>query len=163
MTDEQSGARRSAPPQQQGNNMKKAKMLIGFLCLFSGYVAATPAAGDKDVAQAVDHLTQAMLHKDIAELNALTAENLTYGHSSGKIQDKKAFITDIETGKSAFKTLEMQNQTITVSGDVALVRHHFSAQALKGTEVVPTEIENFQIWQKQDGKWLLVGRQAFKF
>lgn len=143
--------------------MKKAKVLFGFLCLFSGYVAATPAATDKDVAQAVDHLTQAMLHKDIPELNALTAENLTYGHSSGKIQDKQAFIADIETGKSAFKTLEMQNQTITVSGDVALVRHHFSAQALKGTEVVPTEIENFQIWQKQDGKWLLVGRQAFKF
>jgi ketosteroid isomerase-like protein len=143
--------------------MKKAKVLIGFLCLFSGYVAAIPAAADKDVAQAVDHLTQAMLHKDIPELNALTAENLTYGHSSGKIQDKKAFIDDIETGKSAFKTLEMQNQTITVSGDVALVRHHFSAQALKGTEVVPTEIENFQIWQKQEGKWLLVGRQAFKF
>jgi len=43
------------------------------------------------------------------------------------------------------------------------VRHHFSAQALKGTEVVPTEIENLQIWQKQAGKWLLVGRQAFKF
>ena len=143
--------------------MKKAKVLIGFLCLFTGYVAATPAASDKDVAQAVDHLTQAMLHKDIPELKALTAENLTYGHSSGKIQDKKAFIADIETGKSAFKTLEMQNQTITVSGDVALVRHHFSAQALKGTEVVPTEIENLQIWQKQEGKWLLVGRQAFKF
>ena len=143
--------------------MKKATVLIGFLCLFTGYVAATPATADKDVAQAVDHLTQAMLHKDIPELNALTAENLTYGHSSGKIQDKQAFIADIETGKSAFKTLEMQNQTITVSGDVALVRHHFSAQALKGTEVVPTEIENFQIWQKQNGKWLLVGRQAYKF
>ncbi|MEJ5057018.1 MULTISPECIES: nuclear transport factor 2 family protein [unclassified Pseudomonas] len=143
--------------------MKKASVLIGFLCLFSGYVAATPASSDKDVAQAVDQLTQAMLHKDIHELNALTAENLTYGHSSGTIQDKKAFIADIETGKSAFKTLEMQNQTITVSGDVALVRHHFSAQALKGTEVIPTEIENFQIWQKQHGKWLLVGRQAFRF
>ncbi|MGY2341098.1 nuclear transport factor 2 family protein [Pseudomonas sp. SDO5532_S415] len=143
--------------------MKKVKVLIGFLCLFSGYVAAAASSSDKDVAQAVDHLTNAMLHKDIAQLRALTAENLTYGHSSGKIQDKQAFIADIETGKSAFKTLEMQNQTITVSGDVALVRHHFSAQALKGTEVIPTEIENFQIWQKQHGKWLLVGRQAFKF
>ena len=57
----------------------------------------------------------------------------------------------------------MQNQTITVYGDIALVRHQFSAQALKGTEVVPTEIENFQVWQKLDGKWLLAGRQAFKF
>ena len=44
--------------------MKKAKMLIGFLCLFSGY-SATPATGDKDVAQAVDHLTQAMLHRTL--------------------------------------------------------------------------------------------------
>jgi ketosteroid isomerase-like protein len=142
--------------------MKKVKMLIGFLCLFSGYVAAAPAPGENDVANAVDHLTQAMLNKNIPELKALTAENLTYGHSSGKVQDKKDFIADIETGKSAFKTLEMQNQTITVSGDVALVRHHFSAQAIKGTELVPTEIENFQIWQKKSGKWLLVGRQAFR-
>ena len=143
--------------------MKKTKLLVGFLCLFSGYVAAAPSTGEKDVAQAVDHLTQAMLKKNIPELNALTAENLTYGHSSGKIQNKQEYIADIETGRSAFKTLEMQNQTITLSGDVALVRNHFSAQALKGTEVVPTEIENFQIWQKQKGKWLLVGRQAFKF
>ncbi|TWC56595.1 uncharacterized protein DUF4440 [Pseudomonas sp. SJZ080] len=143
--------------------MKKMKVLIGFLCLFSGYVAATPSSAEKDVAQAVDHLTQAMLKKNIPELNALTAENLTYGHSSGKIQNKQEYIADIETGRSAFKTLEMQNQTITLSGDVALVRNHFSAQALKGTEVIPTEIENFQIWQKQKGKWLLVGRQAFKF
>ncbi|WP_349294094.1 hypothetical protein [Pseudomonas sp. PMCC200344] len=61
------------------------------------------------------------------------------------------------------KALTAENLTITVSGDVALVLHHFSAQALKGTEVVPTEIENFQIWQKQKGHGLLVGRQAFKF
>jgi ketosteroid isomerase-like protein len=155
MTDESSHNNKELP-------MKKVKVLIGFLCLFSGYVAAAPAPGEKDVADAVDHLTQAMLHKKIPELKALTAENLTYGHSSGKVQDKKDFIADIETGKSAFKTLEMQNQTITVSGDVALVRNHFSAQAIKGTELVPTEIENFQIWQKKAGKWLLVGRQAFR-
>ncbi|MEX3772770.1 nuclear transport factor 2 family protein [Pseudomonas sp. MYb118] len=143
--------------------MKKVKVLVGFLCLFSGYVAAAPSSGEADVAKAVDKLTQAMLKKNIPELNALTAENLTYGHSSGKIQNKQEYIADIETGRSAFKTLEMQNQTINLSGDVALVRNHFSAQALKGEEVIPTEIENFQIWQKQKGQWLLVGRQAFKF
>nr|WP_099265197.1 MULTISPECIES: methyl-accepting chemotaxis protein [Pseudomonas syringae group] len=104
-----------------------------------------------------------MLHKDIAQLNALTAENLTYGHSSGTIQDKKAFVADLETGKSAFNTLQMLNQKITLSGDVALVRNHFSAEAVNSGKVVPTEIENFQIWQKQKGQWLLIGRQAFRF
>lgn len=143
--------------------MQNIKILIGFLCLFSGYAAAAPAATDKDVAVAVDHLTQAMLHKDIPQLQALTANNLTYGHSSGKIQNKQEFIADIETGRSGFKTLEMQKQTITLNGDTALVRNHFSAQAVNSGVEVPTEIENFQVWQKQKGKWLLIGRQAYKF
>jgi ketosteroid isomerase-like protein len=148
--------------QQKDLCMKKLTLLVGFLCLFTGYVAAA-SPDETDVAAAVDRLTQAMWHKDIAQLNALTAENLTYGHSSGNIQDKRAFIADIETGKSAFNELKMLNQKITLSGDVALVRNHFSAQAVNSGKVVPTEIENFQIWQKQNGEWLLIGRQAFRF
>ncbi|AYN94328.1 hypothetical protein HMPREF1487_04455 [Pseudomonas sp. HPB0071] len=143
--------------------MRNIKLIVGFLCLFSGYAMAATSSDETAVAEAVDKLTQAMWHKDIASLNALTAENLTYGHSSGNIQDKKAFIADIETGKSAFKELKMLNQKITMSGDVALVRNHFSAQAINSGKLTPTEIENFQIWQKQNGKWLLIGRQAFRF
>lgn len=143
--------------------MRNIKLIVGFLCFFSGYAMAATSSDETAVAEAVDKLTQAMWHKDIASLNALTAENLTYGHSSGNIQDKKAFIADIETGKSAFKELKMLNQKITMSGDVALVRNHFSAQAINSGKLTPTEIENFQIWQKQNGKWLLIGRQAFRF
>lgn len=142
--------------------MKRFTLLVGFLCLFSGFVSAA-SSDESDVAAAVDKLTQAMWHKDIGQLKALTAENLSYGHSSGNIQDKQAFIADIETGKSAFHELKMLNQKIILSGDTALVRNHFSAQAVNSGKVVPTEIENFQIWQKQKGEWLLIGRQAFRF
>jgi hypothetical protein len=142
--------------------MKNVKLLIGFLCLFSGFVAAAPAPGENDVAAAVDKLTQAMWHKDIASLKALTADTLTYGHSSGKVQDKQEFIADIETGRSGFNDLKMLNQKIFMYGDVALVRNHFSAQAVNSGVVVPTEIENFQTWQKRGGKWQLIGRQAFR-
>ncbi|RJX80776.1 nuclear transport factor 2 family protein [Pseudomonas sp. LS-2] len=143
--------------------MTRMKLLVGFMCLFSGYVAASTASDEQDVAKAVDKMTQAMLHKDIATLNALTSDNVTYGHSSGKIQNKQEFVADIETGRSGFKTLQMLNQKIKMNGDTALVRNHFSAQAVNSGVEVPTEIENFQIWQKQKGQWLLIGRQAFKF
>ena len=143
--------------------MTTLKLTLGFLCLFSGFVAAAPAADEQEVAKAVDKMTQAMLHKDIAALGALTSDNVTYGHSSGKVQNKEEFIADIETGRSGFNTLEMKNQKIILNGDVALVRNHFSAEAVNSGKVVPTEIENFQIWQKQKGQWLLIGRQAFKF
>jgi len=143
--------------------MKKLTLAASFLCLFAGYVAASPATDEKDVASAVDHLTQAMLHKDIAQLKTLTANNVSYGHSSGKVQTKEEFIADIETGRSGFNTLQMLNQKIILNGDTALVRNHFSAEAVNSGNVVPTEIENFQVWQKQQGHWLLIGRQAFKF
>ncbi|WP_426198627.1 nuclear transport factor 2 family protein [Pseudomonas sp. DC3200b2] len=141
--------------------MKTSRLLLGLAFLYTGYVsAATP---EQEVEQAVDRLTQAMWHKDIGELKALTADNLSYGHSSGNIQDKAAFIADIETGRSGFNELKMLNQKIILSGDTALVRNHFSAQAVNSGKLVPTEIENFQVWQKQHGKWLLIGRQAFRF
>lgn len=143
--------------------MTKLKVTLGFLCLFSGFVAAAPSADEQEVAKAVDKMTQAMLHKDIKTLGALTSDNVTYGHSSGKIQNKEEFIADIETGRSGFNTLEMKNQKINMNGETALVRNHFSAEAVNSGKVVPTEIENFQIWQKQKGHWLLIGRQAFKF
>lgn len=143
--------------------MSQFKLTVAFLCLFSGYAMAAPSADEQDVAQAVDKMTQAMLHKDIKALGALTSDNVTYGHSSGKIQNKAEFIADIESGRSGFKTLQMLNQKVNLNGDVALVRNHFSAQAVNNGVEVPTEIENFQIWQKQQGHWLLIGRQAFKF
>jgi ketosteroid isomerase-like protein len=143
--------------------MTKLKLMTVLLCLFSGYAAASAATDEQDVAKAVDNMTQAMLHKDIKALSALTSDKVTYGHSSGKIQNKAEFIADIETGRSGFKTLQMLNQKITLDGDIALVRNHFSAQAVNSGVEVPTEIENFQIWQKQHGHWLLIGRQAFKF
>lgn len=143
--------------------MTQLKLTLGFLCLFSGFVAAAPSADEQDVAKAVDKMTQAMLHKDIATLGTLTSDNVTYGHSSGKVQNKEGFIADIETGRSGFNTLEMKNQKINMNGDTALVRNHFSAEAVNSGKVVPTEIENFQVWQKQKGQWLLIGRQAFKF
>ena len=101
-----------------------------------------------------------MLHKDIAELNALTAPNLTYGHSSGKIQDKKAFIADIETGNSAFKPWRCKTRPSPCQATPRWCAIT-SPPSIEGNEVIPTEIENFQIWQKQDGKGL-VGSAGFQ-
>ena len=143
--------------------MSNFKVLIGFLCLFSGYVAAAPGAAEKDVAQAVDQLTQAMLHLDLKQLHALTSDKLTYGHSSGKVQNKAQFIADLEPPTSADNTREMQNQTIPLNGDTALVRNHFHALAVNSGVDTPTDIDNFQVWQKQHGQWLLIGRQAYKY
>ncbi|MFH7618053.1 nuclear transport factor 2 family protein, partial [Pseudomonas syringae pv. tagetis] len=56
--------------------MKKQTLQMAFMCLYTGYVAAA-TSDEADVASAVHKLTQAIWHKDIAQLEALTADNLT--------------------------------------------------------------------------------------
>ena len=60
---------------------------------------------------------------DSVMLDKLTAAKLSYGHSSGHIDDKTLFISKIVSGKSDFVTLEFADQTISIDRDVAIVRH----------------------------------------
>jgi hypothetical protein len=46
-----------------------------------------------------------MIKPDKAGLENMAAEELSYGHSSGLIEDKAAFVDDIVSGKSVFKTV----------------------------------------------------------
>jgi len=146
--------------------LKKLFLVAASAALFSAcsvMPSGNAASAAPEVAAAAERLRIAMIDPTAPALGALVADDLSYGHSSGKVQNKDQFIADLETHTSAFKTLEMQNQTITLQGDTALVRNHFHALAVNSGVEVPTDIDNFQVWQKQKGKWLLIGRQAYKY
>src|SRR5438270_498759 len=105
-----------------------------YLIMLTG-IANTSMAQSKDesaVAAAVESLKKAMIDADKAGLQKLTAEQLSYGHSSGKVEDKPTFIENIVSGKSDFVTIDLTNQTIAVSGDAAIVRHTLSATTNDG-------------------------------
>ena len=112
------------------------------------------------VAARVETLRQAMIDGDAAKLKELSSPALSYGHSSGKIQDQAAFVEKIANGESDFVSIELQNQTIEIVGDVAIVRHIFASHTKDGG--VDKDIKIMLIWQKQKDKWLLIARQAFK-
>ena len=103
-----------------------------------------------------------MVDADKTTLEKLTAETLSYGHSSGKVENKTDFIANLIKGPLHFASIEMTDQTITISGKTAIVRHTFLAKT--DTEGKPGEIKigNVLIWQEQKDGWKLIGRQAFK-
>ena len=118
---------------------------------------------EQAVADAVRQLNQAMIDGNHITLDQLTAEELSYGHSSGLIEDQPAYITAIVDGTSGFTSIELTDQTIAISDNVALVRHKFSAGTdNKGQQPGTVKLSVLQVWQKQKGKWLLLARQATK-
>ena len=78
---------------------------------------------ESQVASATTALTKAMVDGDRATLEKLAADQLGYGHSGGHIDDKKEFVEKIASGNSDFLSIDLTEQTITISGKTAIVRH----------------------------------------
>jgi ketosteroid isomerase-like protein len=137
---------------------------LAFLAL--GATAAPALAETSDaaaVAEAVAALTKAMLDADKAKLESLVADQLSYGHSGGTIQDKKDFVEVIATKKSVYKSIELSKQTVAVAGNNAIVRHAWESESGTGDgKWNVSRIGVLQVWQKEPGGWKLLARQAFK-
>jgi len=142
--------------------MKKISILALF-CLSIISLVSAQSTDEKMVATAVETLRKAMIDADKSTLESLTAEQLSYGHSSGAIEDKAAFVDAIVSGKSNFNSIELSEQTIKFAGNDAIVRHKFKAELTgSGGAVNNVNIGILQVWQKQKGKWKLIARQAVK-
>ncbi|HET6767150.1 MAG TPA: nuclear transport factor 2 family protein [Chitinophagaceae bacterium] len=140
------------------------KVFLGAVAfLLFNVLAFTQAKHEKEVADAVDLLKIAMINANKTALENLVAEKLSYGHSGGHIDDKREFIDKIVSGASDFVSIDLTEQTISISDDVAVVRHVLNAKtndAGKGPGEVHLRI--LLVWQKQKGGWKLLARQAVK-
>lgn len=116
-----------------------------------------------EVSNAVEQLRKAMVDADTVTLEKLTLSDLNYGHSSGKVQTKKEFISDLATGASDFVSIDLTEQTIKVVGNTATVRHILSAVTNdKGKGPGTVKIGILLVWVKNKGQWQLLARQAVK-
>jgi hypothetical protein len=138
-------------------------VLLTIICLFVlSQASLSQSKEEKEVAIAVETLKKAMIDGAEPALKEIAAEELSYGHSSGKIENKAEFIRALVSGDSDFKTIELTEQTITIAGNAAIVRHKLVAETSdKGNPGNP-KLWVLLIWQKQKGAWKLLARQAVR-
>ena len=142
--------------------MNLKSVFIVFLTLMTTMVYSQ-SNNERSVTEAVESLRKAMLDADKSTLEKLAHPKLSYGHSSGKIEDKGAFINALVTGESDFTELSFSDQTIEVIGDVALVRHKLTGKTNdKGKQPGNVAIGVLLVWYKESNDWKLAARQAFK-
>ena len=114
------------------------------------------------VANAVEQLRKAMVDADSVMLDKLTSSQLSYGHSGGAIDDKTVFVQKIVSGKSYFVSMEFPQQTISVSKNTAIVRHKLNAVTNDSGKPGEVHLAVLLVWQKLQGQWKLLARQAVK-
>ena len=141
--------------------MKKIVLLLTMILGF-GLVGHAQTKDEKAVADAVENMRKAMISGDRAALEAVADDNLSYGHSSGKVQNKAEFVEGIASKASVFVTITLTDQTIKVTGNTAVVRHKLDAQTADGGKPGSVSLGILLVFVKQHGDWKLLARQAFK-
>ncbi|MFD2100705.1 nuclear transport factor 2 family protein [Flagellimonas iocasae] len=115
------------------------------------------------VLEALGALDQALIDRDSATLSSITAANLTYGHSSGNIQNKQEFIDDVMNGPFRFVSITNEDQSVDISGNTGIVRHILSAEATNAGNPAKVRIGIIMVFQQnQNNEVVLLARQAYK-
>jgi len=139
------------------------KVILGTIAIvFLNTISFGQSKDEKAVADAVEQLRSAMVNGDKLLLEKLTEEKLSYGHSGGHIDDKKEFVDKLTNGSSDFVTIDLSEQTISISDKVAVVRHILNAKTNDGGKPGEVHLKVLLIWQKGKDGWKLLARQAIK-
>ena len=147
--------------------IRKLFLIAASAAMFTG-CAMMPAGGGSAsdqaaVAAAAERLRIAMVDPTAAALGALVADDLSYGHSGGKVDTKASFISDLLDGKSDFVTITITEQTVkVVDANTAIVRHTLAADTNDSGKPGKVALKILGVWQKQGGNWKLLARQAVR-
>lgn len=115
-----------------------------------------------EVVKAVENLNEALVHPEKEKLERITSKNLTYGHSSGILENQAEFMEALLNGPFDFLSIDTSQDQITVYGDTAIARHIMTAKGANNWQPVDVHIGIMLVFQKSDGQLLLLARQAYK-
>ena len=149
------------PSSKKFSMIKKILSIIPIL-LFATITLYAQSKTETAVALAVEKLRKAMVDGDKAGLENIVSDKLNYGHSGGHIDDKKEFVEKLTNGTSDFVTIDLSEQTISISEKTAIVRHILKAKTNDGGKPGEVHLRILLVWQKQHGQWKLLARQAVR-
>ena len=139
------------------------KLLIALSFITVSLTFAQKNNDQQAVSEASEKLRSAMISGDNAILESLILPELTYGHSSGHIDNAKEFVEKLASKQSDFLTIENTNQSIQIVDKTAIVRNHlYGKTADLGKEPGEVNLDILYVWSKTKSGWKLLARQAVK-
>lgn len=115
----------------------------------------------QQVAAAVEAIRRGMIAADRAALDALCLDELVYGHTSGLMQTKAEFIADVTSGKTTWKSIEMEKLRHSLAGDNAISLFTFVGANASGGQTNALRFDVVMVWKKVASQWKLLVRQAY--
>lgn len=143
---------------------KKMKKLFIILFILIGNLSIAQYKPIKEVSDKVMELHKAIfIDKDSMALENLLAYEVNYGHSGGKVENRKDMIDNAAHNKSTYSDIKTEINQVIVNGSTAVVRCLLTGTETKEDgKVIPLKLNTLQTWVLVKKKWKLMGRQSVK-
>jgi len=131
------------------------------LFTFALLVTAACASPENDVRAADTARVTATIAGDFRGLAPLLSDELSYGHSDGRVQTKLDFLDTVRTSRVKYEAydyeeLHAQNVgegLVTLTGRVFL-------RASAGGETITARLRFLAVWRQENGAWRLFAYQS---
>jgi ketosteroid isomerase-like protein len=113
-----------------------------------------------DLAAAAQAYDAAQVKSDKAALERLLADDYRLANSSGRIQDKQAFIADQTAPGYRLDPFTVEEPYERVMGEVALLGGAATLTGADGGKPYSVRLRFLDVWQRRDGRWQVIFTQA---
>ena len=142
----------------------KRTLLFVVVFVFVSFIAFAQEKPSNVVEQAVLKLEQqwedALLKSDVAALDKIYDDSLSYTHSSGTVDNKATYIGNIKSGASKYESMKRDDIKVRVYGNTALVNCHWVVHSVSRGNKIDTNARLLHVYVKQKDGWKMVSHNA---
>jgi ketosteroid isomerase-like protein len=103
---------------------------------------------------------EAMTRRDLAALDALLADELTYVHSSGELETKAGLLATLRSERLAYDSIAPSDVDARVFGETAVVTGRSRMQVRAAGQVRRFTIRYTDVYVRRAGRWQTVAWQS---
>lgn len=146
--------------------MKTFRGIAGIVTMAALTQAALPAAkadGAQQVLAIEQARTTALDHSDLAALDAIMADDVTYVHASGKVDTKQSYLAAIRSGQLQYISWKPKGLHVRVLGDTAVLTGEYAVRVTDArVQPQPFDIDILilSVYARRQGRWQQVAWQS---
>jgi len=139
-------------------------LTLGTAGMIAAQTASAVSDAEKEVLSVEQTRTAALDRSDVAALDRIMADDVTYIHASGKVDTKQSYLAAIRSGQLHYISWQPKNLHVRALGDGAAVIDGEYAVRVTDSRVQPTPFDItifiLTVYARRNGEWQQIAWQS---
>ena len=120
--------------------------------------ASSAATGDatQEINALLDQYTEALIKKDLAALDRIWADDLTFVNPRGELLNKQNRMDNLKSGSTAFKSIQESEEHIRTYGQTVVANFKVALEAQYSGQDSSGNYRVITVWARPKGTWQMV-------